>query len=96
MLLLNIESLKKVMSKVSQSPVVTFCLLCGTFSSSIAHAHYLTTTGISITRSILYWETGEPLSHNIFLRAFGYIVIPAERGEEKAGGEERGSAPSSD
>ena len=48
-------------------------------------------TGISTSFSILYWETGEPLSHNIFLRAFGYIVIPAERGEEKAG-EERGSA----
>ena len=48
-------------------------------------------TGILTSFSILYWETGEPLSHNIFLRAFGYIVIPAERGEEKAG-EERGSA----
>ena len=37
------------------------------------------------SRRILYWETVQPLSHNIFLRAFGYIVIPAEQGgEEKA------------
>ena len=68
---------------INRNRLSAFFLFSKMFKCLTFHQHLQEPTLTS--RRILYWETVQPLSHNIFLRAFGYIVIPAEQGgKEKA------------